>query len=397
MYAGGPFFVVWEELQGALRRRGLRTRFVRAKAAEAGERLKEFLPFGRAALVVDAGTPETLTESVRASLRAYRPQCILAEGPDPIMPLFLLPDDVRAVVAVGPRSALAARFFRTLRGGFAVLLPVRPAADELFAAKAPPPWEGYPLDEPDLVLADGTVLTAAAGALAETALAALCAEELELDAAFAESGYEQGGLRRAAQLAAEANILLPEGREELLAASALFCLEKRSLPPFGCERAARALPRGAAAVLAYFARRYEDLFARGRPRPYYVPDYVSRIVRAAQVLELPASALFSNVRVPTGEQSFRLGVRFAQVREKLLGSVRRVSAYAAEIGGRLAAAGPKEGVLSVPEQRLAAVYDASAEASPLLTAPALEREFGLLPPPDPVQTPAEGAKAPGGG
>lgn len=351
---------------------GLRTRAVRASAAEAGEQLRALLPYGRAALVTDVGTDEQLTERVRASLRAYRPQCIFAEGDDASMPLFSLPDDVRAVVAVGPRSALAARFFCTLRGGFSLLIPLRPSAEELFAPAAPRPWAGYPLAAPDLILADGEILQSAEEARAETALAMLCAAELETDAYFTEKEYDARGLRLAAERAAEADVSLPAGREDALAASALFCLAKRSLPPFGCERAARAAAGGAGAVLLYFARRYEALFAAGRPRPYFVPAYAARAARAARLFGADAAAFFANVRVPTGEQSFRLSARFRQVRQKLLASARALAAFAARVCPADAGG---------DDAPLAELYDASAEASPLLSAPALEREFGLLPNP----------------
>lgn len=390
--------MVWEEWESAMAGCGLRTRAVRASIAEAGEQLRALLPFGKAALITDAGTDEQLTERVRASLRAYRPQCIFAEGEDASMPLFSLPDDVRAVVAVGPRSALAARFFCTLRGGFSLLIPLRPSAEELFAPAAPPPWAGYPLAEPDLILVDGEILQNAEEARAEAALAALCAAELESDARFTESEYDARGLHLAAARAAEADLSLPAGREDVLAASAIFCLEKRSLPPFGCERAARAAAGGAGAVLPYFARRYESLFAAGRPRPYFVPAYAARVARAARLFGAGASEFFANVRVPTGEQSFRLGARFRQVRQKLLASARALVAFAARVcppagdarpaaAGRADAsgaafnAGTASAASAAQGEALADLYDASAEASPLLSAPALEREFGLLPNP----------------
>ena len=177
--------MVWEEWESAMAGCGLRTRAVRASIAEAGEQLRALLPFGKAALITDAGTDEQLTERVRASLRAYRPQCIFAEGEDASMPLFSLPDDVRAVVAVGPRSALAARFFCTLRGGFSLLIPLRPSAEELFAPAAPPPWAGYPLAAPDLILVDGEILQNA--------------EEARAEAALAEDFYESGQVSKTPQ------------------------------------------------------------------------------------------------------------------------------------------------------------------------------------------------------
>ena len=391
--------MVWEEWESAMAGCGLRTRAVRASIAEAGEQLRALLPFGKAALITDAGTDEQLTERVRASLRAYRPQCIFAEGEDASMPLFSLPDDVRAVVAVGPRSALAARFFCTLRGGFSLLIPLRPSAEELFAPAAPRPWAGYPLAPPDLVLADGEILQGAEAARADAALAALCAAELETDArTLPKATTTRARCASPPRAPPRPTLSLPAGREDVLAASAIFCLEKRSLPPFGCERAARAAAGGAGAVLPYFARRYESLFAAGRPRPYFVPAYAARAARAARLFGAGASEFFANVRVPTGEQSFRLGARFRQVRQGLLASARALVAFAARVcppagdarpaaAGRADAsgaafnAGTASAASAAQDEALADLYDASAEASPLLSAPALEREFGLLPNP----------------
>ena len=165
-------------------------------------------------------------------------------------------------------------------------------------------------------------------------------------------------------------------------------------------------------MLPYFARRYESLFAAGRPRPYFVPAYAARVARAARLFGAGASEFFANVRVPTGEQSFRLGARFRQVRQKLLASARALVAFAARVcppagDARPAAAGRADAsgaafnagtasaasaaqdealadlydASAAQDEALADLYDASAEASPLLSAPALEREFGLLPNP----------------
>ena len=382
-----------EEVSAALCRGGLRTRPVRARCSAAGEVLRALLPYGRAALIADESADAALTESVRASLRAYRPACVLLGEGEDLTALFALPDDVRAVVAVGGRALRAARFFRTLRGGFCLLLPVRPAAKEVLSPVAPAPWDGYPLDEPDVVLADGEILRGGEQARADVALCALCAEELEVDGCFSDASHDARGLRRAAMLAAESDPASPAGREDLLFAALRAEAEKRAFPAFGCEAAARHAPGGSGAVLAYFARRYAALFAEGRPRPFFVPDYAARVARAAARLDMPASALFSNVRVPTGEQSFDLGVRFAEVRSRLYTSARLLVRFADRIcpapppqgtgeGARGAGEGAWESLRAHP---LAEWYDLSAECSPLYAAPALEREFGLLENPAPVR------------
>ena len=67
---------------------------------------------------------------------------------------------------------------------FALLLPVHPSAEGLFASAAPAPWDGYPLDEPDAVLADGDILQGGRDARADVALSALCAVTWHQDEGF---------------------------------------------------------------------------------------------------------------------------------------------------------------------------------------------------------------------
>ena len=86
------------------------------------------------------------------------------------------------------------------------------------------------------------------------------------------------------------------------------------------------------------------------------------------------------------------------MRQKLLASARALVAFAARVcppagdarpaaAGRADAsgaafnAGTASAASAAQGEALADLYDASAEASPLLSAPALEREFGLLPNP----------------
>ena len=158
----------------------------------------------------------------------------------------------------------------------------------------------------------------------------------------------------------------------MLFASVLACLEKRAFPAFGCEAVARRAPGGSGAVLAYFARRYAALFAHGRPRPFFVPDYAARVARAAARLEMPAASFFANVRVPTGEQSFDLGVRFAEVRQRLCTSAELLVRFADRIlqpkraGEHADGSGGGDALAAHP---LAVWYDLSAECSPLLSAP----------------------------
>ena len=170
-------------LQNTVRACGIGTRVRFCPLGEAENLLKTLLPCGRAAVFADEGAP---LMRVRARLAAYRPVCCVV-GKEPLSGLFSLPDEVRAVVALGRRSIFAARFFASLRGGFVLAVPLAASAEGLFEAALPKGYAqaGYPLRAPDIVLADETLLEARAEAVGFAALSALCAEDLALHALFA--------------------------------------------------------------------------------------------------------------------------------------------------------------------------------------------------------------------
>ena len=224
-------------LQNTVRACGIGTRVRFCPLGEAENLLKTLLPCGRAAVFADEGAP---LMRVRARLAAYRPVCCVV-GKEPLSGLFSLPDEVRAVVALGRRSIFAARFFASLRGGFVLAVPLTASAEGLFEAALPKGYAqaGYPLRAPDVVLADETLLAARAEAVGFAALSALCAEDLALHALFA--GGEDGA---AFVRAAEA---LPAGGES---AGGLFCvcsllrLALRTAPAMPAVRAAEAAEDG---------------------------------------------------------------------------------------------------------------------------------------------------------
>ena len=146
----------------------------------------EFPAGSRAALFFAEGDRGAVPEHLFSALAPFSPLCA-AVGQGCASGLFSLPDEVRAVVALGNRAFLAARFFATLRGVACYAVPTSPSAEECFSPSAPPPFSGYPLRAPDKILLCGNFLHVDCGAaLAHTALAAVCAEELRTDALFSE-------------------------------------------------------------------------------------------------------------------------------------------------------------------------------------------------------------------
>ena len=189
-------------LQNTVRACGIGTRVRFCPLGEAENLLKTLLPCGRAAVFADEGAP---LMRVRARLAAYRPVCCVV-GKEPLSGLFSLPDEVRAVVALGRRSIFAARFFASLRGGFVLAVPLAAAAEGLFEAALPKGYAqaGYPLRAPDIVLADEALLSGLSGAAGYAALSALCAEDLALHALFAEGAEDQPVAQAVHSLAAPA-------------------------------------------------------------------------------------------------------------------------------------------------------------------------------------------------
>ena len=358
-------------LQNTVRACGIGTRVRFCPLGEAENLLKTLLPCGRAAVFADEGAP---LMRVRARLAAYRPVCCVV-GKEPLSGLFSLPDEVRAVVALGRRSIFAARFFASLRGGFVLAVPLAAAAEGLFEAALPKGYAqaGYPLRAPDVVLADETLLAARAEAVGFAALSALCAEDLALHALFA--GGEDGA---AFVRAAEA---LPAGGES---AGGLFCvcsllrLALRTAPAMPAVRAAEAAEDGYA-LFSCFAARYAHFLEREEPRRFFVPDYTGRALHASQVYGERAAVLLKNITVPTAAECRRRAEIFAQARAKLRVRGELLRAFAQKAGRLYAAYGGR--VRAGESGQAAALYECAAELSPLLSVPALQRDFGLLEPP----------------
>lgn len=336
----------------------------------------EFPAGSRVALFFTEGERSAARTHLFSALSPFSPRCA-AVGENCASGLFSLPDEVRAVVALGNRAVLAARFFATLRGVGCLAVPTSPSAEECFAPGAPPPFSGYPLRAPDKILLCGNFLHAdCAAALAHTALAAVCAEELRADALFGERKPVQA-LEAAAGCAASLSLSDGEDRETLFYASALFALSRKV--PFACMGMAdylrtRLPQKGSKAALSALktcAERTFTLFERAKPRPFFVPDYAARLRLCAERTGIPYASLRKNVRIPSGEESFERVHIFEQSRRRMADSARFLCDYVRKIACRCDA----EGVSPAAAED---AYSLSAELTPLLCAPVLEREFGLL-------------------
>lgn len=364
---------------------GLRTRLRAGTFSAASAMLAELLPYGKAAVLTDSDADPAAAERICAAFGRYRPMRVVLGRHDSFADLFSLPDDVRACIAFGERSAAAARFFCTLRGGYSVILPSAPSARGIFEEHAPRPWEGYPLREADIVVADGAVMRADPADAARTAFAALCAQELRIDAVFSGASPSRAEpFEEPARVAAAADVRTPQGRASLFCASGLFSLALLGMPKFSClegaellrERAPESRNRCDYALLRYIAARSFSLFSEGEPRLWYVPDYAARLRAAAAYSRRPYAALHANVRVPSAEQSFRFSRAFEESRARLRTGAELLQSYAETFARGYYRAG---GQTLFDRALLSEVYDVSAELSPLLGPPALEREFGLLP------------------
>ena len=407
------------DLSAALRARGLATRVVFGPAASAAGVLKSMLPQGRVALAAEEGQ-FAAAQRVRAALSGFTVYMNVLGAGSCGAELFSLPDDVRAAVGIGARGIAAARCFAALRGGCSLAVPASPSARGIWEKCVPAGCGDYPVRPADFVLFDGAMAAegaalagqraasalppagmpfagaraGVAAALAELAPALAAAEDAEADAVFSGRVGQENTFRPAAEAvraaaaafcrAAAEGGALSSACEGVFSASALYFLARRDTPPVAAEEAARlaaektkqGYPACAAAVCLYFARRYERLFSAAVPRPYFVPDYCARLARAAAET---GRALFSNVRVPSGEESARLAALFLQARGRL---ARGAGLFAEGMAGLLRAYFVAGGAPpALPAGLAGALYDLSAELSPLLCGPALERELGLLPNP----------------
>ena len=132
--------------------------------------------------------------------------------------------------------------------------------------------------------------------------------------------------------------------------------------------------KSAYAVLRYCVQRYVSFCKGARPRPFYIPDYAGRMRRAAEEAEIPPDVVFKNVTVPNVEESFARVRIFLESRRKMCVSAALLSDFVQKVARGYYIA--EQSVL--PQFPLSEAYDLSAELTPLLSVPVLEREFGLL-------------------
>lgn len=365
---------------------GLATRVRFCPLSSAAQLLRAAVPYGKIVIVAEEGEGFTAAERLRKILQEFRPVSVILGRTDKFEGMFSLSDEVRAAVGIGERGALAARFFATVRGGYSLAIPLAPYAGGIFepTASANSGWGGYPLRAADYVLADAELLFANfAEGLAQISLAAICAEDLAVDAVFSAERKEFD-LRTPADLAVSSD-LSEEGAKQLFCAAALFSVALRGAPAFACTAAAavlngrtlRPVAECRLALLGAFARRYLQLFEMGQPRPYFVPDYVGRAEACALWAGADPKRIFKNVRVPTAAESFRRAEVFAESRKKLCTSAQLLAGYAERFCAKYCAAG---GVLPrFAQAELEEAYCYAPELTPLLSPPVLEREFGMLP------------------
>ena len=223
-------------LDSAIAGCGLATRVRFCSVSALAQVLRAAVPYGKIVLIAEEGEGFALAGRLREGLGEFRPVSVVLGGEDKLEGLFSLADDVRAAVGIGERGALAARFFATLRGGYSCAVPLVPYAGGIFEPTAPvgSGWGGYPLKAADFVVADGEkMLPRFAEGVARLSPAAVCAEDLAVDAVFSGERKEFD-LRTPAQLALEQCAARPRSPARRRRA---FCKSGRFVPcPIVCWR-----------------------------------------------------------------------------------------------------------------------------------------------------------------
>ncbi len=362
-----------EKISDLLFQKGIKTAVYRESYHNAGKRMREFLPYGKILLLADEKNA-SLLHGLAENTGGLKTFNVLFSQNDKPESLFSLPDEVRGVIAAGERSIRAARFFCTLRRAYLIAVPTVCSANALFS-RFGGAVGGFPVKEPSAVIADESIISGVSDSFMECALSSLCAFDLRTDAVFSQQ--------------TEKNVSLFEDCMKLLqntpdflgvfACSCIYQIAKDECQPFSCDGFYRQLcknrSRGvsAAETLAFFADKYKKFFTEAKPRLYFVPDYLSRVLAAEKV---GGRQVFDFLKVSSAKESFLRVRLFSECRSRFQRDCDLLSRFVSEIMEKYYLLGGRRENFDVGEKE--ELYSLSCELSPYLSVVSLAREFGLL-------------------
>lgn len=358
-----------------------------APIAKTADVLRQFIPCGKVAVFVDAEIDFLKIGELKQSLKDFKSYIAVLKKGENVSGLFSLPDDVRAVIAVGESTFHVARYFCALRNAYCICLPEYADAKNLFdnnvTLNIANAYALYPADMPDAVICDLDFIKDYGAAYCMLALCGAIFIDFQINSVFA-GGAEVSDYGLLYNLAANLDFkdkkgildlyfrfLTTDGNTKLRAPSYVFY--KLLYEKFNVDRA-----QAAYFTYCYLSARYKRFFESAKPRTFFVPDYANRIRYAAKLSQIDERVLFLKNKVPTVKRLDALYDTFCDTRKTFSLKCESVIAYFEKIKKTVFALGVK--VPEIQSDVALKLFSASCELSDILSVPTLMRDFGLLHP-----------------
>ncbi len=355
--------------------------------AKTADVLKQFIPCGKVAVFVDAEIDFLKIGELKQSLKGFKSYIAVLKKSENVAGLFSLPDDVRAVIAVGESTFHVARYFCTLRNAYCICLPeyadTKNLLDNNVTLNIGNSYALYPADIPDAVICDLDFIKDYGAAYCMLALCGVVFIDFQINSVFS-GGAEISDYGLLYNLAANVDfkdkkgildlyfkLLETDENTKLRAPSYVFY--KLLNEKFNIDRA-----QAAYFSYCYLSARYKRFFDSAKPRTFFVPDYANRIRYAAKLSKTDERVLFLKNKVPTALRVDSLYDTFCSTRKTFSLKCDSVIAYFQKIKKVVFALGVK--APKIQSCVAANVFSASCELSDILSVPSLMRDFGLLHP-----------------
>lgn len=355
------------------------------KLEETSQILRSFIPCGKIALFADESVDFSKILKIKSSLKGFESYLALVRENENFSGIFSLPDEVRAVIAVGSNAVKVARYFCTLRGAYCIFVATEAqmagAFEKLVNFCTGKAHTLYPANEPDAVILDLNFIKGVENAYGSLALCAVTHLEFEINSVFSggflNSCYQlifnlsqtlnSSDIKGVLNLYYQLKTAQKQIKEQ--APSQVFCKLLQTESKISNAQASYF-------TYVYFLKTYKDFFENANPRTFFVPDYANRIRKCARISGVDERTLFLKNKVPDIKKCDALLNTFQESRKSFSIKCETAFSYFEKIKEQLFSFGVK--IPQIESEIYQTLFSITAELSDILSVQSLMRDFGLL-------------------